>query len=260
MKVLLILLTLISISLEAYCQHKPWKLIWQEEFSKDGAPDTSKWTFTGRGTSPWDCYCTDDPTTAIVKHGKLYLSGIVSKNPSDTAPYQTGCIETRRKFFFKYGKIEVRAKVPQAQGSWPAIWLMPEKSVYGGWPKSGEIDVMEHLNHDSIFYQTIHSGYTHIEKHTQNPPHGSTAPINPHKFNVYGMQWYPDRIELYINGKKTFTYPKLKDGPKSQWPFDQSFYIILDQALGGWPGLIKKEELPATMEVDWIKVYQQKSL
>lgn len=234
-----------------------WTLIWQDNFSKDGAPDPSKWSFTGRGKSPWNCYCADDAATATVKNGQLYLSGIVSNQPSDTAPYLTGCIETKHKFFFKYGKVEVRAKVPLAQGSWPAIWLMPEESVYGGWPRSGEIDVMEHLNNDSIFYQTVHSGYTYIEKHTQNPPHGGKAPLDRDAFNVYGMEWYPDRMDFFVNGVKTFTYPKLKSGPDNQWPFDQSFYIILDMALGGWPGEIKNEELPTIMVVDWVKVYQQ---
>lgn len=256
-KALLFSLFLLATSWPVFAQKKQWKLIWQDEFSTNGRPDTAKWSFTGRGKSPWNCFCTDDPATAIVKNGKLYLSGIVSKGPSDTAAYQTGCIETKHKFSFKYGKLEVRAKMPVAQGSWPAIWLMPEKSVYGGWPKSGEIDVMEHLNHDSIFYQTIHSGYTHIEKHTHNPPHGGTAAFNPGEFNVYGMEWYPDRIDLLINGRKTFSYPRLENGPKSQWPFDQAFYIILDQALGGWPGPVKDNELPATMEVDWVRVYQK---
>jgi hypothetical protein len=64
-------------------------------------------------------------------------------------------------------------------------------------------------------------------------------------------------MDFFINGRKTFTYPKLKDGPRNQWPFDQPFYIILDQALGGWPGKIKNDELPATMIVDWVKVYQE---
>lgn len=242
----------------SYGQTSPWNLVWQDEFATDGIADSTKWSFTGRGRSAWDCYCTDDTATAMVRNGKLYLSGIVSKDFHDTAAYQTGCIETKHKFSFQYGRIEVRAKVPSAQGSWPAIWLMPEKSLNGGWPKSGEIDVMEHLNHDSIFYQTVHSGYTYIEKHTKHPPHGGTAPMDPDGFNVYGLEWRADRMDFFINGKKVFTYPKLKDGPASQWPFDQPFYIILDQALGGWPGKIADKELPATMEVDWVRVYKHR--
>lgn len=254
----LLFLFIIGISASAVAQTNDWQLIWQDQFSKDGKPDTSKWSFTGRGKSAWNCYCTDDPTTAIVKNGQLYLSGIVSIDPADTASYQTGCIETKHKFSFKYGKLEVRAKVPQAQGSWPAIWLMPENSIYGGWPKSGEIDVMEHLNHDSLFYQTVHSYYTHMLHHVNNPKHGGIAPIDPGKFNVYGMEWYPDRMDFLINGKKTFSYSRIdNDTTKTQWPFDQPFYIILDQALGGWPGKIKNDELPATMIVDWVKVFKR---
>lgn len=259
---MLFLLLLIAVNTSAQttkttAKEPGWKLVWHDEFSTNGKPDSSKWSFTGRGSSPWNCYCADGPSTATVKNGKLYLSGIVSKGPSDTAHYQTGCIETKHKFFFKYGKLEVRAKLPKAQGSWPAIWLMPEKSIYGGWPKSGEIDVMEHLNDDSIFYQTVHSGYTYIEKHTENPSHSGIASFNPGQFNVFGMEWYPDRMDFFINGEKTFSYPKLKNGPSNQWPFNQAFYIILDQALGGWPGRVDKDDLPAVMEVDWVRVYEQ---
>ena len=131
-------------------QANNWNLIWQDEFSKDGKPDSTNWNFAGRGKSDWNCYCSDDTSNSMVKNGRLYLSGIVSKGAADTAQYQTGCISTKNKFSFKYGKLEVRAKLAKGQGSWPAIWLLPE---HGSWPKGGEIDVMEQLNFDTIFYQ-----------------------------------------------------------------------------------------------------------
>lgn len=237
-----------------------WKLIWQDEFSVDGKPDPSKWDFAPRKKADWACYCTDNTATAVVKSGNLILKGILSNDATDTATYQTGCIQTRDKFFFKYGKLKVRAKLSKGQGSWPAIWLMPQESKYGGWPASGEIDVMEQLNHDSIFYQTLHSYYIDRLGHKNNPKYFATAPFNVGAFNVFGMEWYPDRMDFFINGKKTFTYPKLAgDSTGTQWPFDQPFFLILDQALGGnWPGPVNKAHLPVQMEVDYVRVYQQK--
>ena len=239
-------------------QANNWNLIWQDEFSKDGKPDSTNWNFAGRGKADWNCYCSDDISNSMVKNGRLFLSGIVSKGASDTAQYQTGCISTKNKFSFKYGKLEVRAKLGKGQGSWPAIWLLPE---HGSWPKGGEIDVMEQLNFDTIFYQTMHSYFIDVLKHKDDPKHYSTAPFKVDEFNIFGMEWYPDRIDLLINGAKTFSYAKIEnDSTGTQWPFDQKFYVLLDQALGGnWAGPVKKEDLPVSMQVDWIRVYQLKN-
>lgn len=238
-----------------------WELIWSDDFLVDGMPDESKWSFSGRRSPDWACYCTDQLENAEVKDGILHLRGMVAENDSDTAAYQTGCIQTKGKFSFQYGKLEVRAKLGQGQGSWPAIWLMPEKSVYGGWPRSGEIDVMEQLNFDSIFYQTIHTEYIDIQQQKNHPKYHATAPFQMGEFNVFGLEWYPDRLDFFINGMKTFTYPKLLDEGTSQWPFDQEFYIILNQALGGnWPGPVTPDDLPVEMQVDWVKVYRNKSI
>lgn len=234
-----------------------WKLIWSDEFSTDGKPDNTKWSFAGRNKSDWCAYCNDDLSTTEVKDGKLYLRGIVNPNATDAEKYLTGCIQSKGKFFFKYGKMEVCAKLAKGKGSWPAIWLMPEKSVYGGWPKSGEIDVMEQLNFETFFYQTIHSDYIDNLKQKENPKYYTTVPYHVDEFNIFGLEWYPDRIDLFINGQKTFTYPKIDNNGSSQWPFDQEFYIILNQALGGnWPGPVNPDDLPVEMEVDWVKVYQ----
>lgn len=255
MKLFICILFVFAFSSSGKSQSTNWKLIWHDEFSKDGKPDSTKWSFSGRGKADWKCYCADDTATAFVKDGFLYLKGILSKDASDTAKYQTGCIETKGKFSFKYGKLEVRAKLSQGQGSWPAIWLLGEN---GNWPNNGEIDVMEHLNFDTIFYQTMHSYYIDKLKNKNNPKYFTTAPFKVNEFNTFGMEWYPDRIDLLVNGQKTFSYPRLQnDSTHSQWPFDQPFYIILDQALGGnWPGPVNNNDLPQQMMVDWVRVYQ----
>ena len=236
---------------------KKWKLVWADPFSGNGMPDSEKWGFAPRRSPDWARYCTESRETVEVKDGKLYLRGILNKSEKDTAKYQTGCIHTKDHFAFKYGKVEVRAKLAEGKGSWPAIWMMPQHAKYGGWPKSGEIDIMEHLNSDKKVYQTIHSSYVDLQNQKDNPPYYTTAPIKPGAYNVYGLEWYPDRLEFFVNGSKTLSYPRKKGANSEQWPFDQPFYLILDQALGGsWVGEIHDDDLPVEMAVDWVRVYK----
>ena len=237
---------------------RAWKLVWTDNFELDGKPDETKWSFSGRKNADWACYCNDALQNAEVVNGLLYLRGTENTNPSDTVPFHTGCIHTKGKFAFQNGKIEVRAKLGKGQGSWPAIWLMPAESVYGSWPHSGEIDIMEQLNFDTIVYQTVHTGYVDIQEQKDHPKYFSTASFKPEEFNVFALEWYPDRLDFFVNGLKTFSYPKVEGLDSAQWPFDQEFYIILDQALGGnWPGPVDAADLPVEMQVDWVKVYQQ---
>jgi len=237
---------------------KEWAIIWEDDFSVDGHPDSSKWIFSGRGTSNWKCYCSDSESTTFVKDGNLYLKGIISTDSNDTAKYETGCIESRNKFSFLYGKIEVKAKVNGGKGAWPAIWMMPSQPTYGGWPNSGEIDIMERLNQDNYVYQSVHSQYIDVQD-IKNPKHSAKAVIESGDYNVYGLEWNPDRLDFFVNGKPSFSYPRLQNTDSNQWPFDREFYIILNQALGGdWVGEILDEDLPVEMLVDWVRVYQKK--
>lgn len=230
-------------------------MVWSDEFNQDGIPDNSKWTFTSQGTSDWNRYCVADTATVVVRSGRLLLKG---KHDPVLGKYKTGGIQSKGKFSFKYGKVEVCARLGKGKGSWPAIWMMPEKSVYGGWPKSGEIDIMEHLNFDAYVYQTLHSDYIDVRNIKNDPKYYSTSSFHVGDFNVYGMEWYPNRLEFFINGMKTFTYPKVEGEGFSQWPFDQEFYLILNQALGGnWVGAIVDIDLPVQMEVDWVRVFQK---
>lgn len=234
-----------------------WNLIFEDRFETDGAPDAGKWSFAGRGSADWKCYCTDSPETTFVEGGVLHLKALPNTQLSDTVRYQTGCIQTKDNFSFKYGKVEVKAKLSRGKGSWPAIWLMPQESKYGGWPKSGEIDMMEHLNFDTIVYQTLHSHHITELGQKDNPPYSITHGFDVDEFNIYGLEWYEDRLEFFVNGTKTFIYPKLENADDQQWPFDQEFYLILNQALGGaWVGEIHEEDLPVQMMVDWVRVYQ----
>lgn len=236
---------------------KDWKIVWQDNFDAQEL-DTTKWTKIPPNHADWGNYMTSDPICYDFKDGKIYLKGIKNKDTSkDPRPYLTGGIYTKGKFAFQYGKIEICAKLESARGAWPAMWMLAEQKKYGAYPRNGEIDIMEHLNFDKIIYQTTHSYYTLELGQKNNPMHHGTTKIDSDKFNVFGLTWYPDKLVFSLNGVDTFTYPKVEGVDPSQWPYDQPFYILIDQQLGGsWVGKIKDKDLPVNMIVDWVKVYQ----
>lgn len=236
---------------------KKWKLVWEDQFNK-AAIDTSKWTRISEGTADWNRHMSTDDACYAMEDGKLILKGINNTDlTKDPRPFLTGGIWSKGKFAFQYGRVEIRAKLGSAQGAWPAMWMLAELDKYGKYPKNGEIDIMEHLNFDSIIYQTTHSYYTLDLGKKSNPPHHGTAKIDAGQYNVYGISWYPDRIVFQLNGQDTFTYPRVKGVDKSQWPYDQPFFLLIDQQLGGsWVGKVDQKQLPVEMIIDWVKVYQ----
>lgn len=236
---------------------KEWELVWEDDFNA-AELDTQKWTKIVPNNADWGKHMSDDPACYSFKNGCIYLNGIQNTDTiSDSRPYLTGGIYTKGKFAFQYGKIEICARLENARGAWPAMWMLAEQKKYGNYPRNGEIDIMEHLNYETKIYQTTHSYYTLELGQKDNPPHGGTAEIDTAAFNVFGLAWYPDRLEFLLNGENTFTYPRVADVDSTQWPYDQPFYILIDQQLGGsWVGEITPEDLPVSMIVDWVKVYQ----
>ncbi len=237
--------------------NKDWQLIWEDNFDASEL-DTSKWTRIPPNSADWGKHMTSDNKCYQITEGKLYLNGIANADTlSDSRPFLTGGVYTKGKFAFQYGKIEIHAKLDCAQGAWPAMWMLAEQKKYGSYPKNGEIDIMEHLNYDDIIYQTTHSYYTLKLKQKDNPPHHGTAKIDIDRFNTYGLEWYPDKLVFTLNGEETFIYPKVEGVDKSQWPYEQAFYILIDQQLGGsWVGRVNPDDLPVQMIIDYVKVYQ----
>ena len=232
-----------------------YELIWKEDF-KGKSINFEKWSKITRGKADWRKYMSDNETLYEVRKGKLILHGIENKGiaPDDTARFLTGGISTKGKFSIRYGKVEVKTKHEAAQGAWPAIWMLPEK---GEWPKGGEIDIMERLNHDNFVYQTVHTHYTHILNEKQNPPHTAKAAIDSDGYNVYGVEILPDKIVFSVNGKTTHTYPKIETDKEGQFPFGTPYYILIDMQIeGAWVGKANPEELPVRMITDWVKVYK----
>jgi beta-glucanase (GH16 family) len=246
------------IMMSAKEKNNHWNLIWEDSFTTKDL-DTSKWSIIERNNADWGNYMSSNKELIRIKREKLHLGGIVNnKREGDTVPYLTGGIMSKGKFAFKFGKIEIRAKLEQAQGAWPALWMLADQPQYGSYPRNGEIDLMEHLNYDSIIYQTVHSYYTLNLGNETNPLSSSTSRVDSAKFNTYAMEWFSDKLIFSLNGKQTFTYPKLEDGDPSQWPFDQPFYILMDMQLGGkWVGKVEPKDLPVKMIVDWVRVYKR---
>lgn len=258
MKKLLCLIMLVAGITAATAQTQPkWKLVWEDNFNKKSL-DESKWSVIPRGPSHWNRFMSPEKDLITFEKGNVVLAGRVNADKAkDTSRYVTGGIFTKDKYTFKYGRVEIRAKLGSAQGAWPAFWMLPNDQP---WPYGGEIDIMEHLNFDDFVYQTAHSYYTVTLGIKDKPAHGGTGKIKTDEYNVYGVEWYEDRIVWQINGETTFIYPRIKTDQKEQWPFTDQMYVLLDQQLGGpgtWVGEIDEAQLPVKMWIDWIKVYQQ---
>lgn len=249
-----------------------WELVWEENFNQR-CLDTTRWSRIGLFTSPqWKipvenwrdvdhCFryiTATDERVVQFDDENIFLRGIVNPDSltRDPRPYLTGGIYSWNKFAFQYGRIEIRAKLDPAFGAWPAIWMLSEKEIYPD-QHNGEMDIVERLNHDDFAYQTTHNHYT-ISLKQDVPKKYTTAKINPHDYNVYSVSWYPDKLVYAINGIKSYEYPKVPGAGTYQWPYDQPFYLLIDQQLeGNWPGKITNpEELPIDMTVDWVRLYQ----
>ncbi len=249
-----------------------WQLVWEDDFNIDSL-NTDTWSRIGLFESPkwkvavenWrevkNCFryiTATDPRVVTFDQSNIHLKGIINLDTltGEPRPYLTGGIYSWGKFAFQYGRIEIKAKLDHAYGMWPAIWMLSEKDVYPN-QHNGEMDIMETLNHDDFAYQTTHNHATINLKQTE-PKKSSTGKINKNEYNIYSVSWYPDKLVYAINGVTTYEYPKVAEGGTYQWPFDQPFYLLIDQQMEHeWPGMITDpEELPISMTVDWVRLYQ----
>ena len=174
-----------------------------------------------------------------------------SKIPRGTADWNRHMSDFDSCYAMRDGKLVLRGIVNHS---------LPQDTapVLTGGIYSKEIDIMERLNNDSIAYQTVHSYYTHVLGFKENPKQGGIGPINRDHYNVYAVELYPDSLSFYINDRHTFTYPRIKTKEKGQFPFNQSYYLLLDMQLGGsWVGKVYPEDLPVEMEIDWVRFYQK---
>ena len=237
--------------------HKGWRLVWSDEFSGNEV-DKSSWSRCLRYGSPWNRHMSSLDSLVKVKGGVVELWGVnTPEGYTDSLKFLTGGLDSRGLRAIRNGRIDVRARLDQAQGFWPAIWMMPESNL--PWPEAGEIDIMEHLNFDDYIYQTVHSG--HIEGLRQpKTQHDHKEKVDVRVFNIYSVEITSNEIIYYINNRRTFSYPRLEPEPEGQYPFDDyEYYMLLSAQLGGhWIGPIEAEQLPVKMEVDYVRFYEIK--
>ena len=234
-----------------------WNLEWCDDF--DGPElDESVWSKTDSGSPDWQKYQSKDERCYELADGVLKLKGIVNEDvEADERPYLCGGIWSKDKKAFGPGSIVVRARLGGgAIGAWPAIWMMPFKTEQG-WPNDGEIDIMERLNYDRVVYQTLHTNYTY-NLGIKDPVNSMTTGINDfNEFHTFEVQIWSNEIRFFIDGYKTFSYPKLYGGADGQFPFYKDWYLILDVQLGGsWVGSVDPSTLPVEMEIDWVKYFR----
>lgn len=235
-----------------------WVKVWEDNFNGNRL-DTAVWGYMDRRNDDSRRYLSDYEGCYSLRKGKLVLKGIVNPLESDTAKYLTGGVSTRFKKAFAPGRIEVRARFKAADGAWPAIWLLPF-TPQTSWPACGEIDIMEYKNHDDYVSQTVHTSYT--KKYPMKMPVRFIKPkVKSNKFNTYAVEIDKDSVVFFINGRQTLAYPRVEsDGPEDQFPFYQDWYLMLDMQLGGsWVGKIDGDQLPAEMEIDWVRYYKKKA-
>ncbi|MGX5816588.1 glycoside hydrolase family 16 protein [Chitinophaga lutea] len=235
-----------------------YQLVWADEFDYSGAPDPAKWGYdlggNGWGNNEWQTY-TDSRTNASVANGVLTITAL-----KEASGYTSARLVSKGKGDFLYGRFEARAKLPKAKGSWPAIWMLPTDWAYGGWPKSGEIDIMEHVGYDTnMVHISVHTeAYNHsirTQKSAKRILDGATD-----DFHLYRVDWTPDSIRGYVDDAPLFAFANEKTGYKT-WPFDKRFHLLLNLAVGGnWGGQRGVDDLafPASMVVDYVRVYQLK--
>ena len=236
------------------------KLVWSDEFNYKGLPDSTKWNYDvgghGFGNEESQFYTKNRLENARVEKGNLIIEA--KKENWEESKYTSARLLTKGKFSFEYGTVKVRAKLPKGRGTWPAIWMMSEKMKT--WPDDGELDIMEHVGYNQ--------GFIHASAHTKNYNHKINTQKTDtifvkdasEKFHVYKANWTPEKIEVYVDDKKFFTYEN-KEKTYGAWPFDQPYFLILNVAVGGfWGGLkgIDDTVFPQKFEIDYVRVYQDK--
>ncbi|MEE4164058.1 MAG: family 16 glycosylhydrolase [Woeseiaceae bacterium] len=255
-----------------------WQLAWQDEFDGEGQPDAGTWNFEewerGRVNDEDQAY-TRRPENVRLEDGVLVIEA--HREDYGDARYTSARIQSKGKADFLYGRFEARARVPEGQGTWPAIWMLPsdpftyattcgDDSEWHGnnacdaWPNSGEIDILEHVGYQmGHVHGTVHTKAYYWAMWEQRKGRVLIDDVDS-RFHVYALEWSPEKIDIFVDDTLYFTYVNEGTGWEA-WPFDQPFHWILNLAVGGaWGragGPIDDSIFPQRLEVDWVRVYER---
>ena len=233
-------------------------LVFSDEFETAGSLDPAKWAYeVGYIRNDEKQYYTSRPENVRAESGHLVIEA--RKEAYQGYAYTSASVHTLGRFELLYGRVEVRAKLPTGRGAWPAIWTLGVNRGQVGWPACGEIDIMENVGFDPLrIHASIHTAAYNHTIGTQKT--ASVAVADPSQdFHVYSLDWYPDRIEVALDGRVYFTFQNEGTGDRG-WPFDKPQHLILNLAIGGaWGGQkgIDDALFPKRYLVDYVRVYRR---
>jgi len=235
-------------------------MVWNDEFSTAGLPDQTKWGYdvggNGWGNNELQYYSSNRLENARIENG--YLTIEARKEVYEGKEYTSARLVSTNKGDWLYGRFEVRAKLPGGKGTWPAIWMLPTNWVYGNWPSSGEIDIMEYVGYDPTnVHGSIHTeAYNHVigtqKTSTYVVADAETA------YHNYAIEWTSEKVDFFVDNVLYFSFANEHKDYK-YWPFDQPFHLILNLAVGGnWGGAqgVDPNIWPQNMSVDYARVFQ----
>jgi beta-glucanase (GH16 family) len=269
----LLLLTLTSRGGGAIAQapvHPPtsgFTLVWSDEFSSGSAPDSTKWTYDigggGWGNQELESY-TSRTQNVQIQNGNLVITAL-QENYTGTdgiaRNYTSARLKTQNLFAQAYGRFEARIKIPRGQGIWPAFWMLGNDITQNGWPKCGEIDIMENIGREpGIIHGSLHGpssvAPTSDRTSTIFLPAGQNYADD---FHVYAIEWEPGAVRFYVDSNNYATFTQVQWPAGGQWVFDHPFFILLNVAVGGsWPGSPDAgTQFPQQMLVDYVRVYSK---
>ena len=265
-------LALLLIPFAAYAQQPnraKWQLTWSDEFNAPNgtSPDLSKWSFetggSGHGNNEQESY-TARPANIEQRGGNLIIT---ARREDFTGPdgiprhYTSARIRTLDHFSQAYGRFEARMKLPIGKGIWPAFWLLGDDIQSVGWPKCGEIDILETIGAPDTMYSTLHGpGYSGARGISQKFTLPTGEAVNT-AFHTYAVEWSPNDIKFFFDDHLVAHRTPADLPPGTHWAYDHPFFIILNLAVGGyWPGLPDATtKFPQKMLIDYVRVYSLKS-
>lgn len=234
-----------------------WTLVWSDEFDRDGAPDPAKWDYEVGAVrnNEAQTYTRARAENARVENGSLVIEA--RREPMAKKDYTSASVITRGRAHVLYCRIEIRAKLPKGRGVWPALWALGANRDAGGWPRCGEIDIMEMVGFDpEVIHTTVHTDRYNHRRGTQKAARFK-LPGASDGFHVYAVEWHPDRLDFVVDGVRRFTFARESDD-LAVWPFSRPHYLLMNLAIGGaWGGQkgIDESIFPQRMEVDYVRVY-----